>query len=29
MLASLSMTNFGVSVETLPHVIFSFGGAPE
>jgi hypothetical protein len=27
--ASDSMTNFGVSAASLPHVIFSFGTAPE
>lgn len=29
MLASLSMMYFGVSMPSLPHVIFSFGTAPE
>ena len=29
MVASDSMMNFGVSIESLPHVIFSFGTAPE
>ena len=29
MLASLSMTNFGVSTSSLPHVIFLVGTAPE
>jgi len=29
MLASDSMMNFGVSIPSLPHVIFSFGTAPE
>ena len=29
MVASLSITNFGVSIFSLPQVIFSFGGAPE
>lgn len=29
MVASLSMTNFGVSAPSLPQVIFSFGTAPE
>ncbi len=29
MLASLSMMNFGVVSPSLPHVIFSFGTAPE
>ena len=27
--ASDSMTNFGVSTPSLPHVIFSLGTAPE
>ena len=27
--ASLSMTNIGVSTFNFSHVIFSFGGAPE
>jgi hypothetical protein len=29
MLASLSIMNFGVFSPSLPHVIFSFGTAPE
>src|SRR5260221_6537775 len=29
MLASLSITNFGVSIASFPQVIFSFGTAPE
>jgi hypothetical protein len=29
MLASLSIMNFGVVSPSLPHVIFSFGTAPE
>lgn len=29
MVASDSMMNFGVAAESLPHVIFSFGTAPE
>jgi hypothetical protein len=29
MVASLSITNFGVAADNFPQVIFSFGGAPE
>ena len=29
MLASDSMMNFGVSMPSFPHVIFSFGTAPD